>query len=247
MVHLRPAPVVLRVATVTARVRGDDWPYLEREVALLSWLASAGAAVMPPSDLVPPGPHRVDGWAMSAWGYVEHEAGVVPDARTALASLDELHAAMRGYPGELPVLNPAGDDLDRALAFAVGEGLLGAGAAAALTERRDVLQSRLLALAPDRQPLHGDAFPRNSVVTRRGVVWIDFEDCCSGPVIWDLGVLARRDPDPAIIATIRDRHGDEALQTAIALREIQADVWGLIHEAPLPAAGRPSDVPRASA
>ena len=154
----------------------------------------------------------------------------MPDAQTTLASLDELHTAMRGYPGELPLLNPAGDDLDLALGFAVGEGLLGADSAAALAERRDVLLGRLLELAPDRQPLHGDAFLRNSLAAESGVVWIDFEDCCSGPVIWDLGVLARRDPDPVIVAAIRDRHGDEALRTAIALREIQADVWGLIHE-----------------
>jgi Ser/Thr protein kinase RdoA (MazF antagonist) len=140
---------------------------------------------------------------------------------------------MRGYAGELPVLNPAGDDLDRALAYAVGEQLLTDADASARTERRDELRARLLGLAPDRQDLLGDAFPRNSLVTRHGVVWIDFEDCCSGPAIWDLAVLARRDPDPVIIAAIRDRHGDEALQTAIALREIQADVWTLIHDARL--------------
>jgi hypothetical protein len=61
LVHLAPAPVVLRVATFTALIRGDGLPWLEREVSLVSYLADVGASVMPPSDLVPPGPHVVGG------------------------------------------------------------------------------------------------------------------------------------------------------------------------------------------
>ena len=231
IVHLKPAPVVLRIATLTARIRIDPLPYLGREVALLSYLAGLGAPAMTPSDLVAAGPHLVDGWAMSAWSYVEHEAPGTPDVRTALAALDELHAAMRGYPGALPVLNPAADDLDRALRFAVGAGLLTPGEAATLTARRDGLLVELLDLAPDRQPLHGDAFARNAVRSKTGVVWLDFEDCCSGPVIWDLAVLARRDPDPEVVAEIERRHGRAALRLATELRAIQAEAWTLIHAA----------------
>jgi hypothetical protein len=124
LVHLAPAPIVLRIATFTARVRREPLPWLRREADLLSWLASVGAPVMPPSDVIPVGPHVVSGWAMTAWGHVEHRPGVVPDAPSALAALDELHDAMLGYPGELPLLNPAADDLDRAIGFGVGEGLL---------------------------------------------------------------------------------------------------------------------------
>jgi streptomycin 6-kinase len=233
IVHLRPAPVVLRIATLTARIRLDPLPWLAREVELLSYLAGIGAPAMAPSDLVAPGPHVVDGWAMSAWSYVEHEPPGTPDARTALAALDELHAAMRGYPAALPVLNPAADDLDRTLRFAVGAGLLTPGAATALTARRDGLLAELLDLAPDRQPLHGDAFARNAVQSGSGVIWLDFEDCCSGPVIWDLAVLARRDPDPEVVAEIERRHGPAALRVATELRAVQAEPWTLIHGARL--------------
>jgi len=233
IVHLRPAPVVLRVATMTARIRLDPLPYLAREVALLSYLAGLGAPAMRPSDLVAAGPHLVDGWAMSAWSYVEHEAPGTPDVRTAFVALDELHAAMAAYPGVLPVLNPAADDLDRALRFALGAGLLTSGAAAALTARRDDLLAELLDLAPDRQPLHGDAFARNAVRSGAGVVWLDFEDCCSGPVVWDLAVLVRRDPDPEVVAEIERRHGPAALRVATELRNVQAQPWTLIHAARL--------------
>lgn len=66
LVHLRPAPVVVRVATLTGRIRRDPLPFLEREVAMASGLAALGAAVAPRSPLLAPGPHVIEGWAMTA-------------------------------------------------------------------------------------------------------------------------------------------------------------------------------------
>jgi Ser/Thr protein kinase RdoA (MazF antagonist) len=168
---------------------------------------------------------------MSAWDFVEHDPDAVPDPLVALAALDDLHAAMRRIRIDLPLLGPATADLDLALAGAVRLGLLRDDEAEARRAERDRLLERLLALAPDRQPLHGDAFPRNSLVTPRGVVWIDLEDACSGPAIWDQGVLLRRLQDPAVEAILRGRGDGDALDTAIALRVIQADVWTILHAA----------------
>jgi Phosphotransferase enzyme family len=231
LVHLAPAPVVLRVATFTALIRGNGLPWLEREVSLVSFLAGVGASVMQPSDLVPPGPHVVGGWAMSAWQFVDHERGVVPDPLTALRALDELHEAMRGFPGEMPLLVPAGDDLDRAIQFGVDRGVIGADAADELHGRRDGLLENLLSSAPEIQAQHGDAFPRNSLVTKSGVVWIDFEDCCSGPLLWDLATLIRQGGGEQVAAVVRARYGDGAMRSAIALRQVQAEVWNILHDA----------------
>ena len=231
LVHLRPAPTVLRIATFTAHVRREPLPWLQREADLVSYLASVGAPVMAPSDLMPVGPHVVGGWAMTAWTFVEHRLGEVPDAPSALAALDDLHVALRGYEGDLPLLNPAADDLDRAIAFAVDERLIGGPEADALRGRRDALLAEVVAAAPDRQALHGDAFPKNSLVTDRGIVWIDFEDCCSGPIVWDHATLLRRIDDGATATAIRRRHGRDALEAAVALRGIQADVWTVLHDA----------------
>ena len=231
VVHLRPAPVVLRVSTLTARVRLDPWPYLEREVALVGFLATEGAPVMRPSDLVEPGPHLVDGWALTAWGFVEGSTGTAPSPVGAFRALDSLHAALRGFPDALPLLNPAGDDLDRALRLCVETGLLEADEAADRAELRDELRDCLLEVSGDVQPLHGDAFARNALMSPAGPVWIDFEDCCSGPLIWDLATLVKRDPDAALISEVERRHGKEALQLGMALREVQEDVWRLIHGA----------------
>jgi hypothetical protein len=231
LVHLAPAPVVLRIATFTALIRGGGLPWLEREVSLVSYLAGVGASVMPPSDLVPPGPHIVGGWAMSAWQFVDHERGVVPDPLTALRALDDLHQAMRGYPGELPLLIPVVDDLDRAIQFGVDRGVIGADAADELRGRRDSLVDDLFSSAPEIQAQHGDAFPRNSLVTKTGVVWIDFEDCCSGLRLWDLATMIRQGGGEPVAAVVRARYGDVAMRNAIALRQVQAEVWTILHDA----------------
>lgn len=231
LVHLAPAPVVLRIATLTALIRDDPSPWLEREVSLVSYLASVGAPVMPPSDLIPPGPHVVDGWSMSAWTYVEHDPGVEPDSLTTLHALDDLHAAMRGYPGELPLLNPVNDDFERVLRFGVARGVMTEYEVSLVRDRRDALAARLVALAPEVQAQHGDAFARNALVTRRGVVWIDLEDCCTAPVLWDLATMIRSRPDDAVRSIVVDRHGAEALDVAIALRQLQVDAWTVLHDA----------------
>lgn len=231
VVRLAPVPVVLRIARFTAFVRRDPLPYLERELAVVSYLASVGASVMMPSDLLPPGPHVVGGWAMTAWRYVVHERGAIPDPITVLDELDELHGLLRGYPGELPLLNPAADDLDRALQCAVTIGFYSSAEADDVRAERDEVMAELLSATAAIQALHGDAFPRNSLLSPHGLVWIDFEDCCSGPVLWDLATLIRQGGGERVADIVRRRHGDEALRSAIRLRGLQADVWTALHNA----------------
>jgi hypothetical protein len=227
-----PAPVILRVATFTGRVRGDPLPYLEREVALVAWLASRDAGVMPPATAMPPGPYLVDGWGMAAFGFVEHAPGVVPGPIETLGALRRLHGTMDGYAGELPYLGPATDDLDRAIAFGVRERILDPDRAAALATGRDELVRRLEALDRPVVPQHGDAFPRNAVRAAEGVVtWIDLEDACRGPRAWDLAVLARNTDDAEVWAAATADVGAEALSTASSLRSIQAEIWRALHEA----------------
>jgi hypothetical protein len=240
LVHLAPSPVVLRIATFTAQIRGDPLPWLRREVSLVAYLASIGAAVMPPSEFIPPGPHLVDGWAMNAWAYVDHERGVVPKVLATLRALDELHEQLRGYPDELPLLNPATDDLDRAIGFGLAGGVFSPDQAVELGRRRDELVANLLAQDGVIQPQHGDAFPRNSLMTERGIVWIDFEDCCAGPVLWDLATLIRQGGGEPVARIVRSRYGDEAVRVAVALRDLQLRTWMALHDARPPAGRSPA-------
>jgi thiamine kinase-like enzyme len=65
--------------------------------------------------------------------------------------------------------------------------------------------------------LHGDAHPGNLIAARDGgLMWIDFEDVCLGPVEWDLATMM----DPGAIAAYH-RPNPEVLARCTELRELQ--------------------------
>ena len=79
------------------------------------------------------------------------------------------------------------------------------------------------------QPLHGDAHAGNLIATRDGLLWIDFEDVCRGPVEWDLATMMDADaiavhhqPDPEALACCTDLR---SLQVALLLFSLY-DVFG---------------------
>ncbi|GAA3581694.1 hypothetical protein GCM10022419_074100 [Nonomuraea rosea] len=120
-IHLRPAPIVARVPTVTALGRERPEQALLRELQVVSFLYGLGAPVVPPSALLPPGPHVRDGVAVSFHAYAEHDPAyaVTPDAAGKV--LAELHAGLREFPGELRYLGPVLDEPVRLLELLDGE------------------------------------------------------------------------------------------------------------------------------
>ena len=75
LVHLKPARVVARVITGTAVLHDDAEQWLAREVAVAAFLAERTDSVVPPSDMLPPGPHEQDGLWMTMWKFVPRRAG----------------------------------------------------------------------------------------------------------------------------------------------------------------------------
>ncbi|MEX5721441.1 phosphotransferase, partial [Geodermatophilus maliterrae] len=185
VVHLTPAPVVARVATLTPLLRPDPARHFSREVAVAGALTAAGAAVVPPSDLLPPGPHVHDGLVLSLWRHVE-VLPAAPGPAEVGAALAALHDVLAGLPATGTPLDTPLDDL---AAFTERAGAWGVPAAVRgrMVERVDRLRPRL-AGAPVR-PLHGDAHPGNLLATPGGWRWTDLEDTCAGPVGWDLACL----------------------------------------------------------
>lgn len=197
MVHLRPAPVVARVSTGTATVRTPIEDWLGREVAVASFLAGQGAPVAAPSRELPPGPHAHQGFAISFWSHVEADPDRTPSMADCSAMLVDLHAVLRDYPGELPLLAPVVNDIPWGL-----DALLRRHPDVLSGEQANRVHAAVRRLRPfvdaptgDIQPLHGDVHPGNLIATRDGLVWIDFEDVCRGPVEWDLAMLPWIDPD----------------------------------------------------
>ena len=190
LVHLKPAPVVARVMTGTAVLHDDVEQWLTREVAVGAFLAERTDLVVPPSDVLPPGPHERDGLWMTLWRFVQHDEQAPPPEPQELGrSLRDLHAALADFTGDLAPLSGIRDWLGRLLAELRPS--------PSLTQRDlDMLGAQLDALTPavfesslPAQALHGDASLSNLLRTDGGLVWNDLEDVCAGPVAWDIAGL----------------------------------------------------------
>jgi hypothetical protein len=95
IVHLRPSPVVAKVASMTPLVRPDTAAWLQRELDIASFLARRGVPVGEPSPEIPATTHA--------------GGGAIPDEGTIGSMLRDLHGALRGYPGAVPALAPLRD------------------------------------------------------------------------------------------------------------------------------------------
>ena len=94
IVRLEPAPVVARVARVFR-----NGGRAELQVALANHAAALGAPIAAPSDLLPPGPHTVDGKIVTFWRWYDHDQERPVDARTGGRALREVQEAFSSFEG----------------------------------------------------------------------------------------------------------------------------------------------------
>ncbi len=221
VVHLAPAPVVARIATLTSRIRpGGAW--LEDELAVCAWLAERGAPVLPPTDACDPGPHERNGFRMTLWSSVEP---VEPVPAEAGAELRELHEALIAFPRELRSWDP----LPEVEAIA---GYLDHSGAVADAEALRELSAAAVVPAVLERPIHGDAHLGNVLGPR---LWGDWEDVCRGPVEWDVATLqasARVFGDSesaraAAVAAYGD-HDEKLVEELIPLRVLFVTAWSAV-------------------
>ncbi|ARV58469.1 antibiotic transporter [Nostocales cyanobacterium HT-58-2] len=186
-VHLQPAPIIVRISTITPVLRYPIETWLLRELSVAEFLVVKGAPVVPPSDLVPSGVYSHNGLFMTFWQYVQPVSDVIPESETVGKMLAELHTVLRDYPGELPLLAPPLNDIPRGIERLQQAGnILSTDDLELLQATYDTLLSKLKNPFGSLQPLHGDAHARNLILTAKGLLWNDFEDTCMGSIGWDL-------------------------------------------------------------
>ena len=175
LVHLWPSPVVARVTSGAAGVDPAD---VERELTVARHAARAGAPVVQPTDLLPPGPYRRDGHTLVFWRYLERTGELDPAA--AGRGLRAIHDSLVDYEGELPRGGRAAEVRAMLAPFAPADDV----------ELLCELASREL---PEGQALHGDGHLFNCIQTATGPVWHDLETACRGPREYDLAALVLDD------------------------------------------------------
>jgi aminoglycoside phosphotransferase (APT) family kinase protein len=176
--RLLPCEAFARAALVAQEVAAF-------EILVAHVLAAVAAPIALLDPRVEPRVYEIDGFAVTFWTYYRSmtDRGSPPDYAD---TLHRLHAAMRSIEVEAPHFTeriaeaegllthrhetPALSDSDRLLLL---ETLRSAGEAI----RRRVGADQLL---------HGEPHPGNLLSTPDGLLFIDFETCCRGPVEFDV-------------------------------------------------------------
>jgi hypothetical protein len=178
-VRLLPCDVLARVAPTAHQAA-------QFEVELAQRLAETQSPVAALEPRVEPRAYERDGFVVTLWTYYAPVAPrEVPPADYANA-LERLHAGMRKLDVRTPHftdrvaearqlvqsgnLTPELADADRELLLST------------LRSRRQVIGDRGAA----EQLLHGEPHPGNVLSTKIGLLFIDLETCCRGPVEFDL-------------------------------------------------------------
>jgi len=177
--RLLPCDVLARVAPAAHQVA-------QFEVELAQRLAESGSPVAALEPRVDPRVYERDGFVVTLWTYYEPAAHREVSPAGYAGALERLHAGMRKLDVPTPhfmdrvehaQLLVASRDRTPALAPADRE-LLGG----TLRSRRRVIADR----GPAEQLLHGEPHPGNLLATKNGLLFIDLETCCRGPVEFDL-------------------------------------------------------------
>lgn len=221
VVQLEPTPVVARVQVVlppgmTPQAQSERQ---QRELDAVAWLDRQGVPVVAPASLVPRSPVCRDGFGMTFWELADVAADHEPYSAVPMAHTATLHAALAGYPDELPFLGPfnrslgglidALDESDDAALLLPADISRARGEYAALQSvlaDRAAFQTRF----PDVsvQTIHGDGPALNVIRTNDGIRFSDFEDVTCGPVEWDLALAG-----PTAVAEYDDAARELGLRT----------------------------------
>ncbi len=176
--RLLPCDVVARVAPVAHQ-------HSQFEVELAQRLAESGCPVATLEPRVQPRVYKRDGFLVTLWTYYEPVTSREVSPADYANALERLHAGMRKLDVSTPHFTDrvesaqqlvASRDRTPALADADRE-LLGD----TLRSLRQVIGER-----GGEQLLHGEPHPGNVLTTKNGLLFIDLETCCRGPVEFDL-------------------------------------------------------------
>ncbi len=176
--RLLPCDVVAQVAPIAHQVA-------QFEVDLAQRLAEIGCPVATLEPRVAPRVYERDGFVVTLWTYYEPVTSREVSPADYANALERLHAGMRKIDIPTPHFTDrvesaqqlvASRDRTPGLADADRE-LLG-----------DTLRSlrRVIGERGGEQLLHGEPHPGNVLTTKNGLLFIDLETCCRGPVEFDL-------------------------------------------------------------
>jgi phosphotransferase family enzyme len=185
--RLVPCDVLARVAPVApAALRCAQF-----EIDLAQRLANSGCPVAALERRVDPRVYARDGFVVTLWTYYEPAAPLEAPPADYASALRQLHAGMRTLDiSTLAIPAPHFTDrVEEAQQLVASRDHTPALADADRELLGDTLR-RLRRVIGDHgaaeQLLHGEPHPGNVLTTKNGLLFIDLETCCRGPVEFDL-------------------------------------------------------------
>jgi aminoglycoside phosphotransferase (APT) family kinase protein len=177
--RLLPCEVLARVAPVAHQVA-------QFELKLAQQLLESGCPVAALEPRVEPRVYERDGFVVTLWTYYEPVTSQEVSPADYANALAQLHAGMR----KLDVVTPHFTDrVDQAQQLVASRD----DTPALADVDRELLRDTLRGLGGGigergglEQLLHGEPHPGNVLTTKNGLLFIDLETCCRGPVEFDL-------------------------------------------------------------
>jgi Phosphotransferase enzyme family len=174
-----PCDVVARVAPAAHQVA-------QFEVELAQRLAESGCPVAALEPRVEPRVYERDGFVVTLWTYYEPATPREVSPAGYATALERLHAGMRKLDVPAPHFT---DRVDQAQQLVASRDHTPALADPDRKLLGDTLRDLRRGIGERRgaeQLLHGEPHPGNVLTTKNGLLFIDLETCCRGPVEFDL-------------------------------------------------------------
>jgi len=182
-VHLGPCEILARVAPRSQR-RGAEF-----EVELAWHLAASGAPLATLDPRVEPCVYERDDFAVTLWTYHQpqppHDIGPLEYAE----ALERLHAGMRRTgvtPDRTPRFVDRVDEAQRLVDDPTNNADIGGADRELLGTTLRTMKAAILDRGASEQLIHGEPHPGNVLRTKSGLLFIDLETCCRGPIEFDI-------------------------------------------------------------
>lgn len=206
--HLRPCDVLARVAPGARQDRARF------EVEVARRLAETGAPLATLDPRVEPCVYEQDGFVVTLWSYYET---VLPRDISPVeyaSALERLHAGMRHADlrdGWLPHFSDRVEEAQRLVDDPTNNPAIAGADRELLGTTLRSMSRAIIDGGASEQVLHGEPHRGNVLRTRGGLVFIDLETCCRGPIEFDIAHATLNASGPRIDVAALYAGADEAL------------------------------------
>jgi len=177
--RLLPSDVLARVALV-----GHEVAALEVELARR--LAAIESPVAALEHRVEPRVYERDGFAVTFWTYYETVTADPLSPAEYAHALHRLHAGMRRVEVATPHLMTRAAEAERLVTDRDASPALAQADRHLLVSTLHSTREQIRSRGAAEQLLHGEPHPGNLLSAQNGVLFIDFETCCRGPIEFDV-------------------------------------------------------------